>query len=103
LALGNSGGEVLNRLSNKIYESCRQGTISIPGFPDFQPTINALKDGQAAPAPGNYKVCVEQAGRLKILESFAGKWTETETLKDRAIELIESHNKQFNPDGEMWV
>jgi hypothetical protein len=24
-------------------------------------------------------------------------------LKDRAIELIESHNKQFNPDGEMWV
>ena len=34
---------------------------------------------------------------------MAGKWVNTELLKDRAMEAIENHNASFNPDGEMWV
>ena len=46
---------------------------------------------------------MQQHSRLKILESMASKWVNTESLKDRAMDLIEKHNSLFNPDAEMWV
>ena len=102
--LGNSGSDLVSRISNKIYEAARAKTIQLPGFPDFAPTIAALREGTTSQSSSaEYKVCVSQGGRLKVLESFASKWIGEENLKDRAMELIEGHNKNFNPDGELWV
>lgn len=103
MVLGSSGSDLANRLSNKIYELCRSKTIDLPAFPDFAPTLNALREGCTAQTTGNFKVCVQQHSRLKILESMASKWVNTESLKDRAMDLIEKHNSLFNPDAEMWV
>lgn len=103
MVLGSSGSDLANRLSNKIYELCRSKTIDLPAFPDFSPTLNALREGCTTQTNGNFKVCVQQHAKLKILESMASKWVNTESLKDRAMDLIEKHNSLFNPDAEMWV
>lgn len=103
LALGNSGSDVVTRLSTKIYEACRGGGMTLPNFPDFTATINALREGTRPQNNASYKVCVQQHDRLKILESMAAKWVNTDCLKDKALNLIEKHNGNFNPDAEMWV
>ena len=41
--------------------------------------------------------------RLVILQSLAQKWIDTESTKERAMEIIEGHNKEFNPDGQFWL
>ena len=103
MTLDDSGSDLATRLSNRLYESCRSGSVSLPGFPDFQPLVSALKEGNKTAPSTAYKVCVQHHDKLKILESMAGKWVNTELLKDRAMEAIENHNASFNPDGEMWV
>lgn len=103
MSLDNSGSDLLTRLSNKVYEAARAGTMTLQGFPDFAPTIAALKEGSSGPPPPTYKVCQQQHDRLLILESMAGKWVSVEMLKDRAMEVIEQHNGTYNPNGSMWV
>lgn len=103
MVLGNSGTDLVSRLSNKIYELCRTKTIQVPGFPDFTPLVNSLREGSQPQSTATYKVCVQQHATLKILESMAGKWLAEEALKDRALDLINEHNKHFNPDGDMMV
>ena len=103
MALGNTGSDLVTRLSNRLYELCRAGTIQLPSFPDFSGTLAALREGCRSNNTVTYKVCVEQQGNLKILQSMAMKWTETEALSSRAMEAIDEHNKKFNPNGDMWV
>lgn len=92
----------MSRLGNKIYEACRNKTIDLPSFPDFAPTIRALRDGPVAQNTGTYKVCVQHHSKLKILQSMAEKWVQTEALQERAMSIIENHNKHFNAGGELW-
>ena len=98
---GNTGGDLLSRLSNRIYEACRAKSIQIAAFPDFGPTIAALKSEQAPSTTTTFRVCVQQQSKLKILESMATKWVNTDSLKDKAMELIELHNAKYNINGEM--
>lgn len=104
MVLGQSGDELVNRLSNKIYEACRLKSIQLPNFPDFGPTIAALREGSMAPTNSDgFKVCIQQHDKLKILESMASKWLATESLKDKALEMIEHHNSIYNIGGEMLL
>ncbi len=103
MVFGNSGTELVNRLGNKIYEQCRNGTMSLAGFPNFQPTIDALREGSTPSTNTTYKVCVQQQSKLVVLESMASKWVNTESLKDEAVTLISEHNKKYNIDGEFWL
>ncbi|CAL1149684.1 unnamed protein product [Cladocopium goreaui] len=91
------------RLSNQIYESCRAGRLELQNFPNFEPTIAALKAGSARRECGDYKVCRQQGTKLVVLESLASKFLETETLADRASDLIKAHNKTYNPDGDFMA
>ena len=43
LCLDHSGSEMLQRIGNRIYERCRAGTLTLPGFPEFSPVVNALR------------------------------------------------------------
>lgn len=103
LVLDNSGTELVTRISNRVYTMCRANDMNVPGFPDYGPTIDALKQGSTPTAPRSYKVCIQQADRLKVLESYAEKWVSTPSTVDRATELIEAHNSTYNPDAEWWV
>ena len=88
------------RLSNQIYESCRAGSLELQNFPNFEPTIAALKAGSARRESGEYKVCRQQGTKLVVLESLATKFLETETLSERASDLIKAHNDTYNADGD---
>ena len=103
MVLGQTGTDLMSRLSNRIYECCRTKSISLPAFPDFAPTIEALRSEHVGARSVTYKVCVQQQNKLKLLESMASKWLETDIIREQAMALIEKHNSIFNPDGEMWV
>ena len=103
MVLGNSGTELANRIANRLYELCRTKAIDLPSFPNFAPMVEALREGGTVTSATTYKVCVQQHDRLKVLESMAGKWMQTECLKDQAESMIKEHNEKYNPNGELWV
>ena len=98
--LDKPGLELGARLANKIYESCRAGRLEIPNFPNFDPTIEALKNRNSQQESQDFKVCKQQGNRLIILESFASKFLESDQTADRAKSVIDGHNEQYNQDGE---
>ena len=100
VVLNGDPSSLQRRVGNAVYESCRAGHAVLPNFPAYEPVIQALRDN-AAPMPTvNYKVCIARADRLLVLQSLARRWTEYEGTKDEAVQLIEAHNKHFNPDGD---
>ena len=95
MVLGNSGSELANRISNRIYELCRTRAMDLPSFPNFDPLVEALREGGAVTSTATYKVCVQQ--------SMAGKWMQTDCVKDQAESMIKQHNEKYNPNAELWV
>ena len=103
VVLGTSPDTIVSRLANKIYADCRAKKLSISQFPDYEPTIQALKSGGNRVDPNTYKVCVPQGGKLLVLQSLAQKWVDQESTSTRASELIAGHNEKFNDSGEYWA
>ena len=103
VVLGTSPDTIVSRLANKIYADCRAKKLSISQFPDYEPTIQALKSGGNRVDPNTYKVCVPQGGKLLVLQILAQKWVDQESTSTRASELIAGHNEKFNDSGEYWA
>lgn len=91
------------RIATKLFNDCRSGSLQIHGFPQFDGLIKTLKDGNAQASTRNYEVCIQQNGKLIILQSFAAKFTESEITKDDAVALIKEHNEKYNVDGAFWM
>ena len=91
------------RVANKVYELCRSGTLSLPGFPEYTPLINALRNTENEGPKESYEVCVRKHDKLLILQSYAEKWLNSSEFSAEARELLEEHNKHFNRDGEWWA
>ena len=92
--------ELTSRVSTRLYNACRAGTITINGFPDFQPLLTALQTGSVSDEPSrDFQVCKQIGENLYIVEALAKKWIQSD-LKDRAIELIREHNKTFGGGDE---
>ena len=103
LCLDHSGTDLMSRVSNKVYEHCRSGAISLPGFPDFNPIIHALKSHQPVERQKSFRVSVQQMDRLVVLQSLAQKWLDTESTRERALKIISDHNDAYNCDGQYWL
>ena len=101
IVLDNSGQELMNRIANTTYERCRNGSLSLPAFPNFEPHIQALKSQTPVADNKMYKVTSQVHDRLVILEALASKWLVEEATCDDAKVVIEDHNKQYNPNGDM--
>lgn len=97
-----AGHELMQRLSNRVYEACRQNTMSLPHFPDFTPLVGALQERPAPLSNKTYRVCIPQADALLVLESLAAKWLESDLTKQRAEGLISAHNSTYNTSGQYW-
>lgn len=93
----------MNRLANRVYELARSRTLQLNGFPDFEPVLAALKSGHTPDRQKSYRVSVQQQDRLIILQALAQKWMDNEITKERAAEIINDHNKDYNPDGVYWM
>ena len=103
LCLDHSGSDMMQRIGNVIYERCRASTLTLPGFPDFGPTIAALRSSNVQERTKSYRVSAQQHDTLMVLEVYAKKWMSTESTKERAQELIQSHNAEFNPTDKFWI
>lgn len=93
---------MMARVANKIYDSCRTNQLSLPGFPDFAPIVQALKSQSGVDREKAFRVSCQQMDKLVVLELFAKKWLETESTKERALEIIRLHNEEYNVDGQYW-
>ena len=82
-----------------MYSGCREGRLSLPGFPDIAPILGAMKVGPTAEAK-TYKICAQVHDKLVVLESLAKKFLEEPTTKDRAQEAIQLHSEEFNVGGD---
>lgn len=87
-------------LANAVYEACRTQSLKLAGFPDFSQYIQGLKDATPEVQINEYKVCVKRGSRLVVLGALAQQWLQSEQFKLEATNLIEAHNKKFNPDGD---
>ena len=94
---------IKRRVANYIYEKCRSKQLTLQGFPEFGPLLEALKEGHSSTSQRTYQVCVAQQSKLVILQSLAKKFVDAETTKDRAMELINEHNAQYNENGDFWL
>jgi len=94
---------MMQRIGNVIYERCRASTLTLPGFPDFGPTIAALRNSSVQERTKSYRVSAQQHDTLMVLEVYAKKWLSTESTKERAQEVIQSHNLEFNPTDKFWI
>ncbi|CAK9011210.1 Uncharacterized protein SCF082_LOCUS11004 [Durusdinium trenchii] len=97
ICLDHTGADMLQRVGNKIYESCRSQSLNLPGFPAFEPVLSALRSQNVVDRHKSYRVSAQQHDALYILEVYAKKWLATESTKERAQQVIEDHNKEFNP------
>ena len=94
---------MLGRLGTSVYEACRTNRLSLAGFPDFKPTLDALKRGAPSERTKSYRVSCQQVDRLPVLQSFAQRWLEDVSTKERATTIITKHNEEYNASGEFWV
>ncbi|CAK9101906.1 Uncharacterized protein SCF082_LOCUS47637 [Durusdinium trenchii] len=95
--------QITQRVANTLYDKCRSKALSLPQFPDFQPLLQALKQGDSASVSRQYNVCVRAQDRLVILESFASKFVNSEITKDKCEQAITNHNEKYNTGGEYWA
>lgn len=93
----------MNRLANRVYELGRSNVLSLPGFPNFEPIISALKSGPDNNRSKSFRVSTQQFDKLVILESLAKKWADNEQTRERALAAIEEHNLEYNNDGVYWL
>ena len=103
LCLDHSGSEMLQRIGNRIYERCRAGTLTLPGFPEFSPVVNALRSTNVQDRSKSFRVTTQQHDTLLILEVYAKKWLATESTRERCEQAIKEHNEEFNASDKYWV
>ena len=94
-----SSNDLGSRIANSIYNSCRAGQIQLHGFPDFSPTLTALKSGVSEKVEKTYKTCNVVGDKLAILQVYAQKWLDEELTRESATNMIKEHNAKFNVDG----
>ena len=103
ITLDNSGQDLTNQIANTVYEESRNGQFVVPSFPDFQPLVQALKNGNSTDRTKSFRVSAQRFDQLLVLETFAKKWLDSEVTCDRAKAVIEAHNTEFNNSGDYWI
>ena len=103
IALDHSGQELTNQIANSVYEESRSGQFVVPSFPDFQPLVQALKNGQTTDRTKSFRVSAQRFDQLLVLEAIAKKWLDSEITCDRAKDVIDAHNHEFNNSGDYWI
>lgn len=93
--------ELVQRLSNKVYDMCRANALTLVGFPVFGPVVAAIQEARVETPSTQFQVTVKKHDRLVILQSLAEKWMTTE-FKDATVQEVEAHNQKFNKGGEYW-
>ncbi|CAK9107180.1 Uncharacterized protein SCF082_LOCUS49906 [Durusdinium trenchii] len=100
IMLDQGAENLVKRVGSKVYDACRGGSLKLSGFPDFTGLVEAIQKGQASQVPKAYNVCVMKGESLRILKSLAQKFLDHELTHDKALGVIEDHNKKHNCDSD---
>ena len=90
---------LVTRVANEVYNSCRNHTLDLPNFPQFEPILDALKQGSDDVQQKPFQVCRHVGGSLVVLQAYAQKWLDLEQTQCRAHDIVSKHNEKYNPDG----
>ena len=90
---------LVTRIANEVYNSCRNHSLSLPNFPQFDPIIESLKQGADDTQQKPFQVCRQVGGSLVVLQAYAQKWLDLDQTQCRANEIVSKHNEQYNPEG----
>ncbi|CAL1126072.1 unnamed protein product [Cladocopium goreaui] len=90
---------LVTRVANEVYNSCRNHTLDLPNFPQFDPILDALKQGSDDVQQKPFQVCRHVGGSLVVLQAYAQKWLDLEQTQCRAHDIVSKHNEKYNPDG----
>ena len=82
-------------ISNKLFGMCRSKEFQLAGFPDFQATLNELKQFQKCPVPA-YQVCVAVGNSMVIQEALVQFWSQKPDFNEQILQIVSSHDKEFN-------
>lgn len=94
---------VADKVGQLVFDSCKSRALIMSGFPEFDPIVRELQDHHARAAQldtASYKVTmVLPNGVLAILETYIAQWKDHESWGAPFKELLDQHNKEFNPEG----
>ena len=90
---------LVTRVANEVYNSCRNHTLDLPNFPQFDPILDALKQGSDDVQQKPFQVCRHVGGSLVVLQAYAQKWLDLEQTQCRAHDIVSKHNEKYNSDG----
>lgn len=103
LMIDAAADDMTRRIGNKVYDMCRSSTLDLQGFPNFQPLIDALREGVNEEPPKDFQVCRQLGSALYVLEVYARKFMDHEGTRDRATALLAEHNAQFNKEAPEFL
>lgn len=55
------GEQVSKRLAHAVFDKSRAGSLELPGFPHYEPLVNALRAGVVETKCPEYQVCAPVA------------------------------------------
>ena len=74
VTLDMNGDQLTKGVAHAVYDKCRAGSLDMPGFPNFDVLLNALRAGAASVPPREYHVCAPVAcPQIVILSVWAWK------------------------------
>ncbi|CAK9056170.1 unnamed protein product, partial [Durusdinium trenchii] len=90
--------DLSSRIANEVYHACRSGSLSLSGFPNYEPVLTALKSVNNQQIERAYKVCAQAPSGLAILQCYSQRWIDDELTSEKALDIIKVHNEKFNPN-----
>ena len=86
-------------VGQKAYSMCRSGSLKLPGFPCFESVVQDLKNSANEVAMPDFQVCVAVPNGLAIKQNLVDYWSGIDTFQLQVADLVEAHNKKYNPHG----
>ena len=89
-------------VSQKIFQLARAGELKLPEFPDFQQTLDQLKEsGNFNASMPQYTVCLGLPnGALVVRQSIIDLWTNKhEDYKSATLAVIARHDAEFSKES----
>ena len=86
-------------VGQKAYSMCRSASLKLPGFPCFETVVADLKKSANDAALPDYQVCVAVPNGLAIKQNLVDYWSGIDTFQLQVADLVEAHNKKYNPHG----
>ncbi|CAL1152588.1 unnamed protein product [Cladocopium goreaui] len=77
----------------------RSGSLKLPGFPCFESVVQDLKNSANEVAMPDFQVCVAVPNGLAIKQNLVDYWSGIDTFQLQVADLVEAHNKKYNPHG----